>query len=117
MKKELKEYWFHKMHRGIQLQCGICSYTKKDAAKVFDVSTYFIDTWATCLPARTDLGIKNPLLRMAKFERSGEQGYFIPQELFNKPIKYIEAIHIIDEHRKSYRTYDETLKGYRNRKS
>lgn len=112
MKKTLKEYWFYLMYRGIQLNCGICAYTKKDAAKVFDVTMYFINNWGSCSDAHSELGIKNPLLRMAKFEHSGEAGYFVPKELINKPIKYIEAIAIIDEHRKVCRTYDETIKMY-----
>lgn len=112
MKKELREYWIKKMHRGIQLDCGVCAYTKKDAAKMLDVSVYYLNNYCSGFPARAEIGIKNPLLRLARFERSGEQGYFIPPELIDKPIKYIEAISIIDEHRKLCGSYQETLKRY-----
>jgi hypothetical protein len=47
-----------------------------------------------------ELAFKNPYLRCARFEHSGEAPYFVPKELINKWIKWVEAVAIIDEHRK-----------------
>ncbi len=108
----MKEISIREYYKGIYLTCIVVVKFIKDAGILLDTNAYNIKTYGNVGKPRTKLAIDNPYLRLAKFEKSGEIPYFIKEELIGIPMKYIDAKHLIDEHRRICGSYSETIKWH-----
>lgn len=87
-----------------------CAKTKKDAAKLLNISMYELNNYCRCYEPKTPECIKNPYLRFAMAD-SGEIWYAKP-EWKMKLVKYIDMCQFINEYRKIYQSYNDTMKAY-----
>lgn len=110
MKKELKQFAYRTVERGMQIQIIFCASSWKAACSILDISYHTAKRYCYCYNPKDEECIKNPLLRYAKFD-SGELCYAKP-EWRNKLVKYIDLCHFINEYRKAYRTYADTMKYF-----
>jgi len=100
---------FNEMYRGFQLEIIVAVKLKKDLKTIFDKTTYFINNWVSFVEG-TEL--KEHYVLYVDFNiLSGELAYS-KSEWRNKVIKHTEVINYIDEYRKNFKTYHDTLKHY-----
>jgi hypothetical protein len=102
----MKQFEYHTVERGMNIQKTFCAATKKEAAKLLDVSMYTINNYCMSFAPRNEECIRNPRQMFAFFD-GGEASYAFPN-LRAKIIKFSELKHMISEHRKTFQTYRET---------
>lgn len=102
----MKQFEYHTIERGMNIQKTFCAQTKKEAAKLLGISIYTFNNYCMSFEPRNQECIRNPRQMFAFFD-SGEAIYAFP-EFRSKIIKFSQLQHMISEHRKTFQTYHET---------
>jgi hypothetical protein len=110
MRNELKQFSYSTTERGMQIEITFCARTYKDACTILGISYYTAKQYCHCYSPKDIECIKNPLLRYARFN-SGELFYGKP-EWIGKLLKYTDLCSFINEYRKVYKTYSDTMKNF-----
>lgn len=100
------------IYKGIQFKEILVVKYQKDACKIWGVTPYHIKTWCYIGEPKTELAIKNPYVKIAMFEHSGEAGYFVPKNKIGIPMKRIDLVTIINNHRTICSHYGATMDWY-----
>jgi len=104
---------YNEMYKGFQLQIIVVVKYKKDLKTIFGMTDYFINTWVGFSEVKE---LKEHYVKYVDFYiLSGEMSYCKP-EWRNKAIKHTTVINYIDEYRKTFKTYNETIKHYEKTK-
>lgn len=109
-KDNLKQYFYSTLYKGMNIRITFCAWTWKDVCSVLDISLYAAKQYVSAGDPRDEECIKNPLSRYVSTD-AGEIDYAFPK-LRNKIMKYADLIGSIDEYRKDYKTYEQTMKAY-----
>lgn len=96
--------------RGVQVFVLFCATSKSAAAKFLDTSLYEVDNYCSCYPPKDKCCIENPYTKYALFD-SGELCYAKP-EWRNKLMPLSDIENFIVEHRKTFRSYYETVRHF-----
>lgn len=102
MKKVQQFYYDGNFHRGIQFKVTFCAHSKKEAAKILNISSYVMSNYVSVVPPNDKICIDNIGKKYTTFD-SGELWSAYP-DLIRKLMSYEDMIKLIDDHRKKYKT-------------
>jgi hypothetical protein len=111
MNKKYKTFEITDYYRGIELKLLCVTTSRKRFAEITDKSESSIKSYGYCYDLRYDICNQNPDKLFAKPGMGGEGLYIFKRDDIKT---YEEYIKLIDEHRLSYKTYNEFMKKLNN---
>lgn len=100
------------MYRGVQFDLVFDTKNRRTAALLLECSSYNIRTYCSIVNPSEDFISENPDRLFAKFERTGEVPYFVPEEYIGVPIDIQTAKDMIDNHREKFKTHREAREWF-----
>lgn len=113
----MKQVRISRMHRGFQLEVVMAVKTKQDACKAFDCTMYEINTYASVTTQLIEECKKQPYVKFVSFNILSGELFYAKPEWMGKVLKYTDVINFIDEYRKVYKTYNDTIENHKLKKS
>lgn len=108
--KKLYQFLYSTTEMGAQIEITFCAWTWKQACTMLNINMYTAKNYVHRFEPQNKECIAEPLLRYGRFS-SGELCYGKP-EWRGKLIKLIELQNFINEYRKIYPTYRDTMEHF-----